>query len=63
MSVVSQVIGSGEHLVFMKGAPEMVIKFCCAESGIWNKVSGALEHSLPQGAKSILQHTLPGPNI
>ncbi|XP_071998722.1 probable cation-transporting ATPase 13A4 isoform X1 [Engystomops pustulosus] len=32
MSVVSQVIGSEEHLVFMKGAPEMVISFCTPES-------------------------------
>ncbi|XP_018423017.1 PREDICTED: probable cation-transporting ATPase 13A4 [Nanorana parkeri] len=32
MSMVSQVIGIGEHLVFMKGAPEMVIRFCCPES-------------------------------
>ncbi|KAM9316542.1 putative cation-transporting ATPase 13A4 [Gastrophryne carolinensis] len=32
MSVVSQVIGSVEHLIFMKGAPEMVTTFCCPES-------------------------------
>lgn len=32
MSVVSQVIESGEHLVFLKGAPEMVIRFCHPES-------------------------------
>ncbi|XP_068137273.1 probable cation-transporting ATPase 13A4 isoform X2 [Hyperolius riggenbachi] len=32
MSVVSEVIGSEEHLVFMKGAPEMVTQFCCPDS-------------------------------
>ncbi|XP_040284283.1 probable cation-transporting ATPase 13A4 [Bufo bufo] len=32
MSVISQVIGSNEHLVFMKGAPEMVTNFCNPES-------------------------------
>ncbi|XP_072264327.1 probable cation-transporting ATPase 13A4 [Pyxicephalus adspersus] len=32
MSVISQVSGNEEHLVFMKGAPEMVIRFCCPES-------------------------------
>ncbi|XP_063772478.1 probable cation-transporting ATPase 13A4 [Pseudophryne corroboree] len=32
MSVISQVIGSEEHLVFMKGAPEMVVRFCTPES-------------------------------
>ncbi|XP_075058381.1 putative cation-transporting ATPase 13A4 isoform X2 [Mixophyes fleayi] len=32
MSVISQVIGSEEHLVFMKGAPEMVVQFCSRES-------------------------------
>ncbi|XP_066458045.1 probable cation-transporting ATPase 13A4 isoform X2 [Eleutherodactylus coqui] len=32
MSVISQVVGSEEHLVFMKGAPEMVTNFCSLES-------------------------------
>ncbi|XP_056419531.1 probable cation-transporting ATPase 13A4 [Hyla sarda] len=32
MSVISQVMGSEEHLVFMKGAPEMVTNFCTPES-------------------------------
>ncbi|XP_073434756.1 probable cation-transporting ATPase 13A4 [Dendrobates tinctorius] len=32
MTVISQVIGGEEHLVFMKGAPEMVKNFCTPES-------------------------------
>ncbi|KAG8445134.1 hypothetical protein GDO86_010050 [Hymenochirus boettgeri] len=32
MSVIAKVIGTEEHLVFMKGAPEMVIQFCNTES-------------------------------
>ncbi|XP_066458024.1 probable cation-transporting ATPase 13A4 isoform X2 [Eleutherodactylus coqui] len=32
MSVISQVVGSEEHLVFMKGAPEMVTNFCSPKS-------------------------------
>ncbi|XP_069583257.1 probable cation-transporting ATPase 13A4 isoform X1 [Ranitomeya imitator] len=32
MTVISQVIGDEEHLVFMKGAPEMVKNFCTPES-------------------------------
>ncbi|XP_053567848.1 probable cation-transporting ATPase 13A4 [Bombina bombina] len=32
MSVVAQVVGSSDHLVYMKGAPEMVTQFCTPES-------------------------------
>ncbi|KAM3930935.1 putative cation-transporting ATPase 13A4 [Leptodactylus fuscus] len=32
MSVISQAIGSEEHMVFMKGAPEMVTNYCTPES-------------------------------
>ncbi|XP_072266259.1 probable cation-transporting ATPase 13A4 [Pyxicephalus adspersus] len=32
MSVIAQVIGNDEQLVFMKGAPEMVIQFCKPET-------------------------------
>ncbi|XP_069831155.1 probable cation-transporting ATPase 13A4 [Dendropsophus ebraccatus] len=32
MSVVTQEVGQDKHVVFMKGAPEMVVKFCKAES-------------------------------
>ncbi|KAM5163814.1 putative cation-transporting ATPase 13A4 isoform 2-T2 [Mantella aurantiaca] len=32
MSVIAQVIGSEEQLVFMKGAPEMVVQFCKSET-------------------------------
>ncbi|XP_044146312.1 probable cation-transporting ATPase 13A4 [Bufo gargarizans] len=32
MSVITQEVGQEKHVVFMKGAPEMVIKFCKEES-------------------------------
>ncbi|KAM5163816.1 putative cation-transporting ATPase 13A4 [Mantella aurantiaca] len=52
MSVVSQVIGSQEHLVFLKGAPEMVIRFCCPESVPEDFYDGLQQYTL-QGFRVI----------
>ncbi|KAM4040345.1 putative cation-transporting ATPase 13A4 isoform 2-T2 [Anomaloglossus baeobatrachus] len=45
MAVISQVIGSEEHFVFMKGAPEMVKNFCTPESVPENFCSELQSHT------------------
>ncbi|KAM3930934.1 putative cation-transporting ATPase 13A4 [Leptodactylus fuscus] len=52
MSVIVEVIGDDEFLVFMKGAPEMVEKFCTPETVPLN-FSKKLEHYTLQGFRVI----------
>ncbi|XP_078523062.1 putative cation-transporting ATPase 13A4 [Lissotriton helveticus] len=52
MSVVTQVIGSNELMGFMKGAPEMVVRFCRPQTVPLNLLS-ELEHYTLQGFRVI----------
>ncbi|XP_069830495.1 probable cation-transporting ATPase 13A4 isoform X2 [Dendropsophus ebraccatus] len=52
MSVITQVIGEGDMAVFMKGAPEMVIRFCKPET-VPICFSKKLEHFTTQGFRVI----------
>ncbi|KAG8581500.1 hypothetical protein GDO81_007691, partial [Engystomops pustulosus] len=52
MSVIVEVLGSDEFLVFMKGAPEMVEKFCNQETVPLN-FTKELEHYTLQGFRVI----------
>ncbi|XP_071998704.1 probable cation-transporting ATPase 13A4 isoform X2 [Engystomops pustulosus] len=52
MSVIVEVMGSDEFLVFMKGAPEMVEKFCAPETVPLN-FDKELEHYTSQGFRVI----------
>ncbi|XP_040284285.1 probable cation-transporting ATPase 13A4 isoform X2 [Bufo bufo] len=52
MSVIVEVIGGNEFLVFMKGAPEMVEQFCAPETVPLN-FSKELEHYTLQGFRMI----------
>ncbi|CAH2247932.1 probable cation-transporting ATPase 13A4 [Pelobates cultripes] len=52
MSVVAQVLGSEEKFVFMKGAPEMVTRFCLPDSVPHNFSSQLQEYTL-QGFRVI----------
>ncbi|XP_056421382.1 probable cation-transporting ATPase 13A4 [Hyla sarda] len=52
MSVITQVIGESNMTVFMKGAPEMVVRFCKPET-VPNNFSKKLEHYTAQGFRVI----------
>ncbi|XP_040205466.1 probable cation-transporting ATPase 13A4 isoform X1 [Rana temporaria] len=52
MSVIARVMGNDEHLVFMKGAPEMVVQFCKSET-VPLCFLNELEHYTLQGFRVI----------
>ncbi|XP_056421386.1 probable cation-transporting ATPase 13A5 isoform X2 [Hyla sarda] len=52
MSVITQVIGESNMTVFMKGAPEMVVRFCKPET-VPNSFSKKLENYTSQGFRVI----------